>query len=1671
MTASGSNVGSEDALLRAGALLPVEARVDAEKISARVYRHAALGERAVINLVPDPIGEAEDLALQTLDFELEAALGPVALGRPRGLGFPASAILADPANARYALDVVKEMERFGRMARSKPGNAKDGFDEIAARLARSVPHFLPSFREQAGRMFLEAGAPAQAATQFAKAREAERVYSLPVDEAQRRQSFLEFALSGALTAKALAEYVSDLVASQAPGQAHDSLKQLCLQRTLGGLPPWATVAADLRRTARAAGLDVAGEEEGLLRQLLVAPAVSRARAGFWTGYRTALIRMARSDASVRGLLLNLHPVPPEAQEDFTETWLGLLKEIGAFQALVDPDSEPPEAGPRGGTGAWLERTAQQAWAHYYHWRQRTVTTTHLLDLLPSIAPAIAAEERPVQLFVRGGVDVDLLDAALAAGIKVAQPGGEQMPYFRSINLIPYSQRSVRRPLTALGASEDLRDLVDGAIDAAVLHDPERLAEMPGLHEPLRRWLRRQAERLRDGTLITLSDAVAEIETGATPAVCALDPDTARQIARTDVAAALGRTLRGGLLAELAWPALEKAPLDLSVASVAGAAWPALIVNDKKRAAVIGPSGTILSHDLRLPSKGIWGTLRQVEANSQLFVGWRGQQGTQGYWSGRPGELFEPSGGLAEGFGAWDGGAWSNATSLSLPDGSRFEGGLPIHAGDRKGSSPRRIVSDGVTTWVLSDSHKSLREVDPETGHTSRASLPRFLEEFAAEGWEVDLEASWLMPLPAGADASAIGTRDGLIGFRARRRKLNGRTEWDIEGVDGRRFRGTLGSGPEAGSTTPALLVRLPGDENPRPVSFYGSGSGIVVWTADGAFPLARVGHGSTSKPSARPGYPFSLGAAGRTSFHELLEGLPFVAPVLFWFALRHRQEAGSMALRTIDDATVRRIFDGAMKNSSAGTVPGALPAVTDEGLRAGIAGAGALAARLARKLAALEAPPKASQSRLAPAADAWTGKRAAPQKTPAGQPAVAAVPSVLDDTRLRNALLSFVEGLGYWYGGEAGRPLEQMATVAMVMSGKHERHGLSALFGSSEAAKVVLPECRLPWFAPLGRLGAVALRAALATTSDEVRDTLGTYLLALARNDYPARSAWTRHLTIKLSEKTTGTVRLAWTGSDIWFVRRSDVYDPSGANWTGVQYSKNGAFPLPRDSSLVSEERRGPGWGDNRSIERFLEDLRRRGPIPWDPAAVTRLQELTGLSRAAAALLLATLPGIDSYEHNFLDSTVRETLGIKLTEANAARGQLKTLKTSTRLALLDYAMPPNPDELWDRGLVPVAERIAQGWVHLFGRSVAIDEETLTQASRQLAIEYGLTDPLAMLANPNDQRLTVEPPIEIKSGWGHGRATGECITAVSLRTVATAVPWVHQYVPAGHPLQAQAATALNTVWHRLQSPTLVLPLDTVAWPNAAAALRAMGAQPYRPPRGATVEGTVLEVGPILAAPVPGNEYVRLWLRPAYLNSRLPEAAAAMIQTHGGALLNAVRFILSPGAASIAGRLVASPLAPGSFEADPSKSVPGLVQHAAGALGVPEPSARLFLQILSLSAPTKVQIQKWNGWTATDLTKATKPLLDRGLVVSGQRSRSGRDVFLPGPWVEIAAPDLPVEAWKLPLYGAAGAERSAGTPLDRLLPLIPLHDLFAMAWARWQSGDRPAFEEPPGRAGRR
>ncbi|NUU23883.1 MAG: hypothetical protein HOV68_20635, partial [Streptomycetaceae bacterium] len=155
---------------------------DVDGLTARTYTHPALGDRRIVRLVPGTLGPAEDLALDFLGLTREGDAPDLGQVRRETLGFPAWALVNDPANGHHALALVRDVERLDRQARSKPGAAKDGFDALGKTLGRAVPHFLPTFYEQAARIFLGHENTTYAATFFGKAREAERVHNLPVEE-------------------------------------------------------------------------------------------------------------------------------------------------------------------------------------------------------------------------------------------------------------------------------------------------------------------------------------------------------------------------------------------------------------------------------------------------------------------------------------------------------------------------------------------------------------------------------------------------------------------------------------------------------------------------------------------------------------------------------------------------------------------------------------------------------------------------------------------------------------------------------------------------------------------------------------------------------------------------------------------------------------------------------------------------------------------------------------------------------------------------------------------------------------------------------------------------------------------------------------------------------------------------------------------------------------------------------------------------------------------------------------------------------------------------------------------------------------------------------------------------------------------------------------------------
>src|ERR1051326_7336765 len=86
---------------------------------------------------PGPPGPAPDPPTRAPGFAPPETVAEVGVVRQQALGFPAWALVHDPANGHHALALVKDIERLVRTAKSRVGPANEGFNQLANRLARA----------------------------------------------------------------------------------------------------------------------------------------------------------------------------------------------------------------------------------------------------------------------------------------------------------------------------------------------------------------------------------------------------------------------------------------------------------------------------------------------------------------------------------------------------------------------------------------------------------------------------------------------------------------------------------------------------------------------------------------------------------------------------------------------------------------------------------------------------------------------------------------------------------------------------------------------------------------------------------------------------------------------------------------------------------------------------------------------------------------------------------------------------------------------------------------------------------------------------------------------------------------------------------------------------------------------------------------------------------------------------------------------------------------------------------------------------------------------------------------------------------------------------------------------------------------------------------------------
>lgn len=1675
--------------------------VTTDGLTARRYTHPALADQPVVRLVPAALGEAEDLALEFLGLARDG--DPVEVGRARqeALGFPAWALVHDPANGHHALALVKEMERLARQARSKPGAAKEGFEQLAAELGRTVPHFLPTYLEQVGRIMLDAENQSYAAAFFDKARQAEQVHNLELDEDRLRAVFMEFALSGALTVKALRRYVKDLSARLDGAHAWESFRQLCVERSAAGMPPYAGLAEDTRSLLRRSGLTkeaAAAAERGLLWELLCSPAVGRAPAAFWTSWRDRLIELAGAGAGtgvsdggptageVRRRLLELLPTPSGESSwrpsRFTPAWLELLAVTGAETLLTGgdeaADGAAQDGAEAGAPAAWLSRWAGHLVAGWGG-SQRSAET---IALVGRMANRLRGDGVPVALFAsvpehRYAVLLDLLDVLVAAGVPVDLPS----ELLQRLDLMSWldDRTPGERDLAGLAADPVLRPVLRRAVGETRYRGNGRptrpVMTVPVLAELLGEWLDEQVERLGRCQGLAAAEDVLTALASWRAQLTELRPEAADRIAGLDVAALLGRTLRAGIVDELGWPALEKACAIVDgarhpvpglrglgvVRPPAGLqgqgrialaeAWPALIVHRDDQVAVAGPVDVLLVHHPRVaPRRPGHADLRQFcFVDGELLVAWTGQNGRwRGYWSARPDDEFELT-------GAPDESPWLidiSRVSLPVPDGGRSTGRRRLRAGDTTLPRRRAVWGDGIGYWVL-EGDGAWTEFDPVTGARGRASLPPWLAASTRQ-CELPLETAecQVLPLQPGQDATPLGTDGSLVGRWVRRE-----ADRVVLGTpDGRvvRLPADLGHGP----VLPIGLLRLPGDaelllvqHGTNLLEVYRSGGGGRREELLGRFVVSEAG---------------GLFAAGTS----------VVAPPPFWHNLRPRDEQGSQALRRLTDVQAAELLSAARPREHregeektwlvvAGTrlprtraelvpveeVGRLLPQVTDPLLRAGVAGHVLHAVTLLARAVAFrpaEDGDGARQRRLS-----VPPRREEQYRPPLG-----------DDYRIR-LLTGSSPGYQVTPGTETWTVLHQIRAVAALLAPTGDQRAAGAgSAGAWTVEKHDIGQAHTPWLPLLHQLPDLTLRAVSGTTEPGTRQTLHLLLGELLRLPVTATAGTLREVVLSEEQDAGQPARSGRRGQ---VLRRGDrtvvIVDQhrwsiGSRSWLALDHDPSGQFG--RVGEFATErEHRVEAHRDPALLRALLDRAATDGPAAWRPEAVAALHDGTGAGVGLATVLLSGAP----------PQGTQALPGLARNEESVAWTRLGQRNRCGVSSVIAAVLPDDPSALWTTG--PDVAAGAERWTERFGRRAWLPENlattvngadlvtidalldaehtpwlTRTTVQRVVTRSYG---------NHTTSELTAEDPSALPHG--HTAWSG----------VQNALRWLAYHLPYGDPLRVLLPKALRAVRARLADPGLLLDLH-VSYDNkgqaTAPALRAVFGAPET--GGAGPDGLVRLGDALVLAPQYGREEVRL--RPSALSGPQDPVLDLLLGHSGGdpsgfGELQALRWLLDPEADRLvdAGAAVSHTPRPAQ---DASTSVPGLVREVADARGLGPDAAALYLMLLALPDPMDRRVAAWTGWKPARLRAARAELLAAdGLVVEAKRSRAGRSLFLPGGWQESRSPGIPMETWKAGLYLlSAGVAR---------WPARPVPELFELAWRRVREGDAPGYEQPASLTARR
>ncbi|WP_354644136.1 hypothetical protein [Kitasatospora camelliae] len=490
-----------------------------------------------------------------------------------------------------------------------------------------------------------------------------------------------------------------------------------------------------------------------------------------------------------------------------------------------------------------------------------------------------------------------------------------------------------------------------------------------------------------------------------------------------------------------------------------------------------------------------------------------------------------------------------------------------------------------------------------------------------------------------------------------------------------------------------------------------------------------------------------------------------------------------------------------------------------------------------------------------------------------------------------------------------------------------------------------------------------------------------------------------------------------------------------------LEYAPSGTFPedgpLAAAGGTVEGRYDLVARADSRWLHAYLGLLAERGPLPARPEAVEELARRLVLTADEAGALLA----VRRYNRN--EPTVAE----KEIAARIGHDALREIR--------DRLRPADPERLWTHG--PDLDRAVDWWHERFG-APPVDTELLAQAGREIRFPKGDWAPAgpgpAVDPGPDGLRRRRRRIDTLLAAALAPATSPDCAPAPYASPYAMA--WLAYRTPAGHPLRPALGEAA------LRTAAAARRAGSAAWRVCSADRRSAMGEPPSPLPLADLTGVEVVDDPalwqwhVLVRPdrLGGADDPALDALDDYYDRLQP--SQALPSGTGLPALTDLRILLSGDLDTLGRHLAADADRTPGWEQDPRRSAPEAVAACADALGLSADAAALYLMLLALPDPTDRLVRQWTGWSPTVLKAAQQQVREAGLVVEARRSRAGRSLFLPGPWLELKVPRLPIEAAKAALLPAAPTRASGAHGV--LVPSRPLPALFADAWqaARSEQG---------------